>query len=143
MASGRLDLPEHFEAGLTPHRITEKYYWARGPHVVIKVVDISSVIETKIEAIRANKTQILNMVLGLPDTLGKQKLTLPWLNTDNETMVNEFVDLVFRPANQHTGQQYGLDYAEAFHYIGPGVQPASYTAQHMEQYLAENAVSLE
>jgi len=143
MASGRLDLPEHFDAGLTPHRVTEKYYWARGPQLVNKVVDISSVIETKIEAIRANKTQIRNMALGLRDSLAKQNLTLPWLSADDETIVKEYVDLVFRPAYQHTGRQYGLDYAEAFHYIGPGVQSSNYTASHMEQYLAENAVPLE
>ena len=143
MANGRLDLPEHFETGLKPHRVTEKYYWARGPYQVNKVVDISSVIETKIEAIRANKTQIRNMALGLRHRLAKQNLTLAWLNADDETMVKEFVDLVFRPTDQHTGQQYGLDYAEAFHYIGPGMQSSSYTAQHIEQYLTENAVPLE
>jgi LmbE family N-acetylglucosaminyl deacetylase len=143
MANGRLDLPEHFEAGLTPHRVTDKYYWARGPQLVNKVVDISSVIETKIEAIRANKTQIRNMAMGLRDSLAKQNLTLPWLSADDEIIVKEYVDLVFRPANQHTGRQYGLDYAEAFHYIGPGMQFSNYIASHIEQYLEENAVPLE
>ncbi|MEM7031532.1 MAG: PIG-L deacetylase family protein [Chloroflexota bacterium] len=142
MAGGRLDLPEHFEAGLTPHGVTDKYYWARGPQLVNRVVDISSVIETKIAAIRANHTQIRNMALSLRDSLAKQNLTLPWLQADDETIVKEYVEMVFRPADQHTGQQYGLDYAEAFHYIGPGQQSSKFTSSHMADYLAKNTVPL-
>src|SRR5678815_4986567 len=44
MAGGRWDLPEHFEAGLQPHAVQEKYYFARGPQLVTRVVDIGSVI---------------------------------------------------------------------------------------------------
>src|SRR5262249_17826544 len=29
LAGGRLDLPEQIAAGLGPHRVKEKYYWAR------------------------------------------------------------------------------------------------------------------
>ena len=31
MAGGHLDMPEHFAAGLKPHSVSEKYYFARGP----------------------------------------------------------------------------------------------------------------
>ncbi|MDO8942164.1 MAG: PIG-L family deacetylase, partial [Desulfobacterales bacterium] len=31
MAGMGKDYPEHFDAGLTPHSVTEKYYFARGP----------------------------------------------------------------------------------------------------------------
>jgi LmbE family N-acetylglucosaminyl deacetylase len=143
MSGGRLDLPEHFEAGLSPQHVIEKYYWARGPHIVNKVVDISSVIETKIKAICANKTQIRNMALKFRDNLAKQDLTLPWLNADDETMIREYVDLVFRSANQRIGQQYDLEYAEAFHYIGPGALPKNDIHTYIDTYLAENAVPLE
>ncbi|MEM7033971.1 MAG: hypothetical protein AAF629_30805, partial [Chloroflexota bacterium] len=142
MAGGRLDLPEHFEAGLTPHRVTDKYYWARGPQLVNRVVDISGVIETKIAAIRANHTQIRNMALSLRDSLAQQNLTLPWFQADDETIVREYVEMVFRSADQHTGQQYGLDYAEAFHYIGPGQHSSKFTSSHMTDYLAKNTVPL-
>ena len=142
MAGGRLDLPEHFEAGLTPHSVKEKYYWARGPQLVNKIVDTSEVIERKLEAIRANKTQIRNMALGLRDSLAQRQLTLSWFEADDETIIREYVDLVFRAADRRVGQQYGLDYAEAFHYIGPGEQSSKFTASHMEQYLERNAVSL-
>ena len=142
MARGRLDLPEHFEAGLTPHSVTEKYYWARGPQMINKVVDVSGVMERKIEAIQANKTQILNMALQLRDNLAKRNLTLPWFSADDSAIIKEYVDLVFRTADQRIGQQYGLDYAEVFHYIGPGEQSSKFTPSSMEQYLAENAIPL-
>jgi LmbE family N-acetylglucosaminyl deacetylase len=142
MAGGRLDLPEHFEAGLEAHSVQEKYYWARGPQLVNRVVDISGVIERKLAAIRANKTQIRNMALGLRDRLAKRGLTLPWLDKDDETVVREYVELVFRTEAERVGREYGLDYAEAFHYIGPGGQLPKYTALQMQAYLEKNAVPL-
>ena len=37
------DYPEHLDAGLSPHAVTEKYYFARGPQYVNRVVDISDI----------------------------------------------------------------------------------------------------
>lgn len=142
MAAGHLDLPEHFAAGLTPQRVSEKYYWARGSQQVNKVVDISSVIDTKLRAIRANKTQICNMVMGLRDKLANKNLTLPWLESDDQTIIKEYVDLVFRTANKYTGEQYGLEYAEEYHYIGPGVQSSKFPTSTIEHYLIENAIPI-
>ncbi len=142
MAGGRLDLPEHFDAGLHPHSVKEKYYWARGPQLVNRVVDISHVIEKKMASIRANKTQIRNRALGLRDRLAARNLTLPWFKTSDETLIQEYVDLVFRAADRHTGEQYGLDYAEAFHYIGPGDHSSKFTSGHMEDYLNKNAIPI-
>lgn len=142
MAGGRLDLPEHFEAGLEAHSVQEKYYWARGPQLVNRVVDISGMIERKLAAIRANKTQIRNMALGLRDRLARRGLTLPWLDQDDETVIREYVELVFRTEAERVGQGYGLDYAEAFHYIGPGGQLSKYTGLHLQTYLEKNAVPL-
>jgi len=142
MAGGRLDLPEHFEAGLEPHSVQEKYYWARGPQWVNKVVDIGTTIEQKLAAIRANKTQIRNMALNLRDRLAAQGLTLPWLKSDDETMIEAYVNAVFRARDHQVGQQYGVDYAEAFHYIGPGEQSGQSMARHLATYLAQNAIPL-
>ena len=33
MSGGHLDMPEHFAAGLKPHSVSEKYYFARGPQL--------------------------------------------------------------------------------------------------------------
>ena len=57
MAGAGKDYPEHFAAGLKPKSVREKYYHARGPQMVNRVVDISSVVEKKIDAILVNKAQ--------------------------------------------------------------------------------------
>src|SRR5271168_1219437 len=58
MSGGKLDLPEHFAAGLAPHSVAEKYYFARGPQLVNRVVDITATLEAKTSAIRACRTMI-------------------------------------------------------------------------------------
>jgi len=55
MSGGHLDMPEHFAAGLKPHSVSEKYYFARGPQLVNRVVDIGPTVETKFAS------------LGMPD----------------------------------------------------------------------------
>src|SRR5215469_2625342 len=48
MAGGTKDYPEHFDAGLAPHSVTSKYYFARGPQYVNRIVDIGDLMEQKI-----------------------------------------------------------------------------------------------
>ena len=74
MAGGHLDFPEHFAAGLKPHAVSEKYYYARGPQAVNRVVDIASTIDKKMAAIRANSTMIGNMVREFRDSAGQAKI---------------------------------------------------------------------
>jgi LmbE family N-acetylglucosaminyl deacetylase len=134
MAGGRLDYPEHFAAGLTPHGVKEKYYFARGPQLVNRVVDISSTIDKKMSVIRANRTMIKNMVGQLKQSLAARNLRLPALERDDDAAVREYVNLRFRERDRQLGRKYGLEYAEAYHYIGPDNQ--------LEDYLAKNAVPL-
>jgi LmbE family N-acetylglucosaminyl deacetylase len=57
MAGSSRDYVEQLEAGLKPHAVGEKYYFARGPQLVTRIVDISGSIDQKVEANRANVTQ--------------------------------------------------------------------------------------
>jgi LmbE family N-acetylglucosaminyl deacetylase len=93
--------PEQLRAGLEPHYCTELYYWARGPHVVNKVVDISSTLDRKIEAVRAHRGMIRD-----PRIL---------------------VDL--REANQKLGELHKLRAAELFHYVGL-TSPGDYVSRN-------------
>src|SRR5438093_7460061 len=55
--AGRVhDYPEQFAAGLQPHAVGEKYYYARKPQVT-RVVDISAVVDSKVEANRCNRAK--------------------------------------------------------------------------------------
>ena len=137
MAGMGKDYPEHFAAGLKPKSVRERYYFARGPQLVNRVVDVSKTIETKIDCIVANKAQGPGGDHGarLRRQLAEKGLRLPELGNDDETANREYVRLFLLNANRELGRKYGLEYAEAFHYIGPKESP-------VEPYVAEHAVPL-
>lgn len=134
MAGGHLDFAEHFAAGLKPHSVREKYYYARGPQAVNRVVDISGTIDKKLKAICANKTMLGNMVHEFRDALAKRNLKLPELEGDPAAAIRAYADLRFREGSAKRGQEYGLKYAERFHYIGPD--------NSLDEYIAKHAVPL-
>jgi len=135
MAGGSKDYPEHFDAGLAPHSVTEKYYFARGAQYVNRVVDIGDFIDQKISI------NILNTAQGpagrngaqLRQRLISQGLRLPLLGSDDETANREYVREFVLNRDAETGKKYGLAYAEPYHYIGP--EPA-----RVEDYVRRNAV---
>jgi len=130
MAAGHLDFPEHFAAGLKPHSVREKYYYARGPQTVNRVVDVASTIDKKMAAIRANRTMIGNMVAEFRAALARRNLKLPELEGDLPSAIRAYADLRFRAGTARRGQEYGLKYAERFHYIGPDTSLDEYIAAH-------------
>ena len=136
MAGCRLDYPEHFEGGLKPHAVKERYYFARGPQLVNRVVDISSTIDVKLAAIKANRTQVTNMALRLRDYLAERNLRLPELEKDIDSVIDWYVETVFRSEAASIGKRYGLEYAEAFHYVGP------FKRKHLQRYVEEHSVPL-
>jgi LmbE family N-acetylglucosaminyl deacetylase len=121
MAGGARDYPEHFEAGIQPHAVEEKYYFTRGPQLVNRIVDISSVIDQKVHVNRANTSQGPAGDHGaqLRAQLASQKLRLPLLGNDDETANREYIKQVILWQDRELGKKYGVEYAEPFHYIGP------------------------
>jgi LmbE family N-acetylglucosaminyl deacetylase len=131
MASGLLDYPEQFEVGLKPHSVSEKYYFARGPQQVNRVVDIERFLPQKIAAIESCETMIVHMVKDLNDSLAERGLRVPALSGNLETANKEFIQAAFVTRDHTTGAKYGLQYAEEFHYIGP--DPS------LDEYISRNA----
>lgn len=135
MAGMNKDYPEHFDAGLSPHSVTEKYYFARGPQLVNRIVDTGEVMEQKIAV------NILNTAQGpagsngaqLRRRLDAQGLRLPILGDNDETANREYTRQFVLARDAETGRKYGLKYAEAYHYIGPP-PPA------VDDYVRKNAV---
>jgi hypothetical protein len=131
MSGGGRDYPEHFEAGLKPHAVMERYYFARGPQLVNRIVDITGTIEQKINANLVNVTQGPGGEAGasLRKKLEKEGKYLPLLgNTDEEANRNYIKHFVLDmdsknqrgvPSDKEVGKPYRLDWAERFHYIGP------------------------
>jgi LmbE family N-acetylglucosaminyl deacetylase len=134
MSGGKLDLPEHFAAGLKPHSVPEKYYFARGPQLVNRVVDIAPTLEIKKAAIRSCRTMVTHMVKDLNASLADRKLRLPSLAGADDSAIREYTDLVFQNRDAANGRKHGLQYAEEFHYIG--------SDRTLEPYITRNAVRI-
>lgn len=138
MSGMNKDYPEHFAAGLKPYSVRERYYYARGPQLVNRIVDISSVVEKKVDAMLANKAQGPAGDAGarLRASLRARSLKLPILGDDDETANRQYVKTFLLKRDQETGAKYDLKYAEPFHYIGPGpVNP-------VDEYIKQHAVPL-
>ena len=137
MSGGGKDYPEHFDAGLAPHAVSEKYYFARGPQYVNRVVDISSLMDRKIAVNLVNTAQGPAGQHGaqLRRRLADQGLRLPLLGDNDATANREYTRQFVLDRDAEIGKRFGLAYAEAYHYIGP--EPAK-----VEDYVAKNAVKL-
>jgi LmbE family N-acetylglucosaminyl deacetylase len=134
MAAGKLDFPEHFAAGLKPQTVAEKYYFARGPQLVNRVVDITATMPKKLDAIRSCSTMMNHMVGGLNDALAERKLQVPALSGENRSAVEEYIKIAFVARDRAVGQRHGLEYAEEFHYMGPD--------HSFDDYILKNAKPL-
>ena len=137
MSGSHWDYPEHFLAGLKPHAPRERYYFARGPQLVNRVVDISAFMDQKVFANLANVTQ---------GPAGNTGAKLRQCLADNGsacrfsamTMTRRIVNIRRHFAlgrDRSSGQAHGLEYAEYFHYIGPD-------ESDVDEYVRRNAVSL-
>jgi LmbE family N-acetylglucosaminyl deacetylase len=137
MSGGQWDYPEHFEVGLRPQSVREKYYFARGPQLVNRVVDISSVFDQKVYAAMANVTQGPAGESGarLRASLAGQGLKLPILGEDDQTANREYIKNFVLYEDAALGKQYGVAYAEPYHYIGPEIRV-------VDDYVKRNAVRI-
>ncbi|MDH5602631.1 MAG: PIG-L family deacetylase [Cyclobacteriaceae bacterium] len=145
MAGGGRDYPEHFDAGLSPHGVKEKYYFARGPQLVNRIVDISGTIEDKVRANRANVTQGPAGEAGASlrkKLAGENKYLKILGNNDEEANLSYIKNFVLDidserlrgvPSDKEVGKAYGLEWAERFHYIGP-------KESMTDRYVEENAL---
>lgn len=140
MAGRDHDYPEQFAAGLQPHAVTDKYYFARRPEIT-RVVDISGTVDKKVDANRANVAKGPAGQHGsqLRAELAKKKLRLPLLGDDDVAADRAYIKEFILARNRELGKRYGVEYAEAFHYIGPG---ASSRESVIEEYIRKNAVPL-
>ncbi|MBI2685766.1 MAG: PIG-L family deacetylase [Acidobacteria bacterium] len=122
MAAGDKDYPEHFDAGLTPYAVKEKYYFARFQQQVNRVIDITPWIEKKIDANLENKAQGPAGETGakLRAKLAAEGRALPLLGDNDLTANREYIRQFVLARDRQTGAKYGLQYAEPYHYIGPG-----------------------
>jgi len=144
MAGSVTDYPEQLEV-VKPHAVKERYYFARGPQLVNRIVDITKFIDKKVESNIVCKTQGAgDSGAQLKKKLSDKGQKLFILGNDdyaaNFNYVKEFVlDLDSEylrgvPSDKKIGEKYGLTWAEQFHYIGPAISS-------IDEYIQKNAVS--
>ncbi len=132
--AGRVhDYPEQLAAGFQTHQVSEKYYYARRPDIT-RVVDISSTIDKKVEA------NLYNVAKGpgghhgsrLRAELARQGKKLPLLGDGDSAADRNYIREFVLAGNRELGRRYGVEYAEAFHYIGPSApsRAGEYVNQH-------------
>src|SRR5262245_36006821 len=137
MAGRAHDFPEQFAAGIQPHAVQEKYYYARRPEIT-RVVDVSSVVEQMIDANRANRAKGPAGSHGsqLRAELARRGQKLPLLGNDDVTADRNYIKQFTLAHRRELGQKYGVEYAEAFHYIGsPSARRSA-----VDDYVEDNAV---
>lgn len=152
-AGGASDYPEHFDAGLEPHGVQGRYYVARfqkrSQQYVNRIVDISEVIDKKVQANRVCVTQGPAGEAGsrLRRRLAEEGKRLPILGDDDETANLNYIKHILldadsmhlrwgTPSDRRVGEKYGLEWAERMHYMGPDDNPSK-----LDDYIEENAVS--
>lgn len=137
MAGRSHDYPEQFAAGLKPHAVSDKYYFARRPEIT-RVVDISAFVNQKIEANRANRAKGPAGRHGsqLRAELARKNQRLPLLGDDDATADRNYIKEFVLARDRELGKRYGVEYAEAFHYIGPRASP------RVDDYVRAHAVPL-
>jgi LmbE family N-acetylglucosaminyl deacetylase len=145
MAGGGLDYPEHMDAGIQPHAVMERYYYARGPQLVNRIVDISGTIDQKVESNRVIVTQGPGGDAGvrLKERLAQEGKYLPLLGESNESANRNYIKNIVLdidsqrirgvPSDKEVGKPYGFEWAERFHYIGP-------QASKLEDYIRSNVL---
>ena len=131
------DYPEHFKFGLKAHGVKEKYYYARGPQLVNRVVDISDFMDPKVDANIANVTQGPAGELGakLRKQLAAQKKKLPLLGDSDDSANRAYTRQFALGRDRSRGQKHGLAYAEYYHYIGPD-------ESEVDEYVQKHAIPL-
>ena len=142
-AGGGKEYPEFARAGIRGHSVREKYYHPRSPqghNVINRIVDISSVIDQKVEANIANVNFGPAGINGsrLRQRLAKQGKRLPILGDNDRTANFNYIKELLMEDWRALGKEFGLEYAEAYHYIGPSY--GGYTS--IQEYIEENAVPL-
>lgn len=143
MLGVRKDFPELYKAGITGRGIRDQYFYGMSPmgyHAVNRVVEISSVIDKKVEANVANigKGPAGKNGSLLRARLAKENKKLPILGNDDHTADFQYIKQLLMHDWKVFGEQFGLEYAEPYFWIG---QEGDYRPT-VQDYIEENAVPL-
>jgi LmbE family N-acetylglucosaminyl deacetylase len=140
--AGRVhDYPEQIAAGFEARAVTDKYYYARHP-TPNRIVDITGTVDKKIDANVANVAKGPGGHHGsrLRAELARQGKKLPLLGDDDRTADRNYIREFVLAADRELGKKYGVEYAEAFHYVGPTAAVIGGTGSRVDDYVKQHSV---
>jgi LmbE family N-acetylglucosaminyl deacetylase len=109
--------PEHLAAGLAPHGVYERWYFARRLTEVTTVVDITDTLDAKIEAALAHETMMRHFV----HQIGLQARTaghdLPGVAAAVTGDLRAFLAPLLRASARGAGAAWGLGAAETYRVV--------------------------
>ena len=73
---------------------------------------------------------MIHMIKDLNASLAERKLRLPALSAADTAAIDEFTKVSLETSDRPVGRKYGIDYAEAFHHIGPDHSMNDYISRH-------------
>jgi LmbE family N-acetylglucosaminyl deacetylase len=134
------DFHEHAEAGIQPHAVRERYYFhARAGQAFNRVVDVSSYIGPKVEAMVECRSQGSgNAGSLLRARLAKDGRRLPLLGEDDRTADRAYARQFLLEEFRSYAVGHDFEYAERFEYSGPPEDPGA----KIEDYVTKNAVRI-
>jgi LmbE family N-acetylglucosaminyl deacetylase len=109
--------PEHLSAGLAPHGVYERWYFARRLTEVTTVVDISDTLDAKIDAALAHQTMMRHYVhqIGLQARTAGHHLPTVGAAIDGE--LRPFLAPLLRASARGAGAEWGLAAAETYRVV--------------------------
>jgi LmbE family N-acetylglucosaminyl deacetylase len=134
------EYPEYVEAGLMPHSVSEAYYFHTRPgQPYNRVVDISSHVEQKVDAIVECQSQGGgNTGSLLRARLASEGRGLSLLGSDDRTADRAYVRQFLLEDSRQYGTANNLAYAERFYYVDRRDRAQS----RVDEYIEKNAVRL-
>jgi len=106
--------PEHRKDGLEPHYVGERYFFAKSPRDVNKVVDISDQIERKIDALCEHVCQMEMTVAELQTSLAASGLDVPLLSHADPKNFRPVIDAQIKGWASAVGRRAGFAFGEEF-----------------------------
>lgn len=107
--------PEHFDAGLKPHGVVERWYFGRRLTEVDVVVDISPFIDVKTTALMEHSTMMDNLRHQL--TLMAQTAGLEIEARESFADLQSLINDLVHTSSEKAGRPYGLKYAEEYRVV--------------------------
>ena len=110
--------PEHFAEGLEPHGCFERWYFGRQVADVTDVVDISTVLDRKLDAAVCHRTMMLNFFNQLRLQSRTGGWSVPMIDEAlAEGRVDRVLPMLVGASSKRTGSVYGLGAAEEFRVV--------------------------